>query len=121
MFQKLMTLNELSEYLGVSEELLLTLVEEKVIPAYRIGGEFLRFQKEQIAAIRAEIDFRINKSGEQNIGGIRKEVRKKLEALSKDRTEDTAHDRITDFFYFNDFYIVSGVLVLLLVLVIFSG
>ena len=60
MTEKLMTLKELARYLDVSEEIITLLVKEKVVSAYKLGGELLRFRKEQIDAIRKEIDARLS-------------------------------------------------------------
>ena len=53
--EKLLTIHEASNILGVTEGEIRALVERGVFPAYRIGGKFLRFRKEQIFAIRSEI------------------------------------------------------------------
>ena len=54
--EKLLTIGEVAEYLKISEEEVKRLVDIGEIPAYRIGGSFLRFRKEQIDGIRPEID-----------------------------------------------------------------
>ena len=54
--EKLLTIREVAEHLKVSEEEVKRLVDIGEIPAYRIGGSFLRFRKEQLDAIRSEID-----------------------------------------------------------------
>ena len=119
--EKLLTLKELSEYLQVSEEKINALVSEKVIFAHKIGGEVLRFRKDQIDAIRAEIYSRISKADKITFSEARKKVKEKLEAANEGEGSDTLRDRIADFFYFNDFYIVSGLLVIILLFIIFRG
>ena len=54
--EKLLTIREVAEHLKVSEEEVKRLVDIGEIPAYRIGGSFLRFRREQLDAIQREID-----------------------------------------------------------------
>ena len=101
---KLLTLKELSEYLNITEEKIIKLVEQKVIFAYKIGGELLRFRKEQIDAIRSEIDSRTTEK-DKLISGSAHATRISLGAHSKKMEEDSVSDKWSDFLYFNDFYI----------------
>lgn len=118
MSKKLMTLEELAEYLGTNKEKVIVLVEQEVIPAYKIAGELLRFQKEQIDAVRSEIDSLLS----FNNGEI-KTRKEKLKSLGYRRSgeNNTFLDKIRDFFYFNDFYIFSGMLIIILLLIIIRG
>lgn len=118
MSEKLMTVKELSDYLGISEEKIVALVEERVLAAYKIGGELLRFRKEQIDAIRSEIESRV-KSGDTTGDGPKYDKSGSESHVPEE--EDDIRSRIADFFYFNDFYIVSAVLVVILLLIIFRG
>lgn len=43
---------EAADFLAISEGQLKRLVERKVVPAYMIAGQFLRFKKEELEAIR---------------------------------------------------------------------
>jgi len=117
--EKLLTLQELSEYLKISEEKIISLVDKRVISAYRIGGELLRFRKEQIEAIRAEIDSRTSESDRIKISEARKKVKERLDGGGKAAAYSDFGERIADFIYFNDFYILSGALVVILLAVIF--
>ncbi|MFH1395706.1 MAG: excisionase family DNA-binding protein [Candidatus Omnitrophota bacterium] len=121
MSKKLMTAQELSDYLSLKEDQISMLVEEGVIPAYKIAGELLRFQKDQIDAIRSEIEFRI-RTGKKNVN-VKPSVRKKVQPnpLDGDIEANSFKDSISDFFYFNDFYIVSAVVIVLLLIFIFRG
>ncbi len=118
--EKLLTLQELSDYLHVSEDKINNLVKEGVISAYKIGGEILRFRIEQIDAIRAEIDARVSDSDRINISETRKNVKERMKAFKR-RSSSTASERVSDFFYFNDFYIVSGILIVILLVFILRG
>lgn len=121
MSEKLLTLKELSEYLQISEERIIDLVQRKIITAYKLGGELLRFRKEQIDAIRSEIDSRINEMGEMTAGDIQRVKRTRLKMPSDFAGGETFEEALADFFYFNDFYMVSGILLIILTIIIFTG
>ncbi|RKY41319.1 MAG: hypothetical protein DRP85_06670 [Candidatus Makaraimicrobium thalassicum] len=121
MSEKLLTLRELSEYLQISEEKIISLANSKVIFAYNLGGEFLRFRKGQIDAIRSEIDSRVSEADRIVVSETRKKVKERFESLNDGRRGNTFRDRIADFLYFNDFYIISAVLITVLLVVIFRG
>jgi len=99
--EKLLTIREISVLLGISEKEVIELSENGTIPAYKIGGVYLRFKRQQI-----------------------EEYRRKIMPQAKLNTRLGKYplsDRIDDFFYFNDFYILSVILILLLLLIIFQG
>ncbi|MFH1411067.1 MAG: helix-turn-helix domain-containing protein [Candidatus Omnitrophota bacterium] len=121
MSEKLLTLKELSEYLGLREERVIDLVDKKVITAYQLGGELLRFRKEQIDAIRSEIESRVRELGEMTAGEIQRVRKEKLSRPVGTAGGDDLSGTVADFLYFNDFYIFSGILFLILVIVIFRG
>ncbi|HPN73095.1 MAG TPA: helix-turn-helix domain-containing protein [Candidatus Omnitrophota bacterium] len=117
--EKLMTLRELSEYLRVPEDRLTRLVEDRVIPAYRIGGELLRFRKEQIDAMRREIDARVDDSPRQKIPAAQSPGKKSGRPVIE--RGNNFFESVSDFFYFNDFYILSAAIAGILLAVIFMG
>jgi len=121
--KKLFTLSELVDYLGIDADEIIDFVDAGVIPAYKIAGELLRFQKEQIDAIRAEIDAKIKNKKKPFIKKTPKieKVSTKPKRLVSSLEGDTFSDKVSDFFYFNDFYIFSGVFIVLLLIVIFRG
>ena len=112
--EKLLSLKELSDYLNISEEEIRKFVDDNIIPAYRIGGSFLRFRKEQIDAIKDEICTRTPHAVPQY--RVKVDFSKK-EAIIESR--ETIVDKISDFFYFSDFYIISLVLIGAMLFVIF--
>ena len=118
---KLLTLKELSEYLGIKEEKIAELVEKKIILAYKIGGELLRFRKEQLDATRREIESRIT-DDDRIVVGVDDTSSKEVQKTITDawQEDDTFRDRVADFFYFNDFYIVAGLFIFLLLYVIYK-
>ncbi|MDP8298926.1 MAG: helix-turn-helix domain-containing protein [Candidatus Tantalella remota] len=119
--EKLLTVAELAEYLGVKEEKIHEFVDNKAISAYRIGGELLRFRKEQIDAMRAELDSRITDEDRVVVSEARKMVKERHQGAGTSAPANSFSDKIADFLHFNDFYIVSAVLIVILVVVIFRG
>jgi len=123
--KKLMTLPELADYLGLDADRVIALVDKGVIPAYKIAGELLRFQKDQIDAIRSEIDVRMKGKSilpeKERTVPIVKRATLKPKRLVGQVENNTFVDAVADFFYFNDFYIFSAIFVVLLLVVIFRG
>lgn len=118
--EKLLTLQELSSYISVSESRIMSLVDEGVISAYRVGGEFLRFRKEQIDAIYSEIISRVSETDRIPTSEARQNVKERQRLIHAARSIPI-EDRISDFFYFNDFYLVSLAIIVVLVAVILKG
>ena len=118
--EKLLTLQELSEYLGIKEEKITLLVDEGVISAYKIGGELLRFRKDQIDAIRSEIASRITDADRIVLSDARERVRARYSPEGR-QEQSATNDKISYFIFFNDFYIVSAVLIIALLIVILKG
>ena len=132
MSEKLLTVEEVSQYLNLSEEAIKELVEKGELPAYKIGGSFLRFKKLQVELYqrRRDSDFLAKKalSRDRNV----------RDSFVKERTEGvlwfdrgrvsrsgkvisyTFWEKLEDFLYYNDFYILSVILLVLIVLAIFK-
>ncbi|MEK6715340.1 MAG: helix-turn-helix domain-containing protein [Candidatus Omnitrophota bacterium] len=100
MTQKLLTVRDVAQILDVSEQELIELAEQGAIPAYKIAGTHLRFRKEQINHIR-QLEHIKFKSKVKHI-------------------KYSSAERIADFIYFNDFYIVSFMLVIVMLWLIFK-
>lgn len=129
--EKLLTIKEVADYLKVSEDEVKRLVDIGEVPAYKIGGSFLRFRKEQIDAIRPEIS-RIELSEPEHAKiplddkgkpthpytELEREIKRREPVVRQ--YDYTFAERIKDFFYFNDFYIVSFVVIAVLLYVIFK-
>src|SRR5437879_1713657 len=91
------SVRETAQILGVSEKKVMDLVEEGNLQAYRIADQFLRLKKSEVLDIK-------------NTGHV----------VSETVPETfTAKDKWWDFFYFNDFYLISFILILLLLYLIF--
>ncbi len=130
--EKLITIKEVAEYLKISEEEVKRLVDVGEIPAYKIGDTFLRFRKEQIDAIRSEISA-LEKAREPehalpvlDTQGHPTHPYTKLEQDIKRQKpfvrqfDYTPGEKIKDFFYFNDFYILCIIIIAVLMHLIFK-
>lgn len=131
MSEKLLSIREVAEHLKISEEEVKRLVDIGEIPAYRIGGTFLRFRKEQIDAIRNEIDEVEEKDPEHakpvldergkpthHLTDLEQEIKKYEPTVRK--YDYSFVEKIRDFMYFNDFYIFSFTAIGLLLFLIFK-
>jgi len=130
--EKLLSIKEVSEYLKLSEDEIKRLVDIGEIPAYRIGGTFLRFRREQINAIRNDITDIEEKEPEHakaildNKGKpthpytiLENDIKRKEPVIRQ--FDYTFAEKIRDFFYFNDFYIISIILMGVLLYFIFKS
>ncbi|MCU0665964.1 MAG: helix-turn-helix domain-containing protein [Candidatus Omnitrophica bacterium] len=99
--EKLITIRDVSIALGVTEKEVIELAEKGEIPAYKIAGVYLRFKRHQVEEYRQKNKNLLNKQPSYS-GYCLKE-------------------RISDFLYFNDFYILSTILIVLIILVILRG
>jgi excisionase family DNA binding protein len=99
--EKLLTIRDVSTILGISEKEVVDLSESGRIPAYKIGGVYLRFKRSQI-----------------------EEFRKSFKVLTPEQSPAQKYsfkDKLSDFFYFNDFYILAILIILLIFVIIFRG
>lgn len=99
--EKLLTVRDVALFLGISEKEVVELSEKGAIPAYKVGGVFLRFKREQI------LEF--------------KKTDKSPPSKAASPSDYPLNDRISDFFYFNDFYILTVLVIIGLLIVIFQG
>ena len=95
--EKLLTVREVSHILGLSEKEVMDLAENGSIPAYKVGGVYLRFKRGQV-----------------------EEYRKKTHSDASSLRDVSFKDRVFDFFYYNDFYILSVLLIALMLFIIFK-
>ncbi|MBU4376076.1 MAG: helix-turn-helix domain-containing protein [Candidatus Omnitrophica bacterium] len=120
--EKLLNIKEVAEYLGLSEEKVKRLVSAGDIPAYKIAGLLLRFKKDQIDQYKRKIisgdttqaipaSFRI----ERKAGAARRAFAKEEAAVPY-----SVMEKLEDFLYYNDFYILSLILLLLVLFAIFD-
>jgi excisionase family DNA binding protein len=100
MAEKLLTIRDVAQILGVTEKEVIDLSEQGAIPAYKVGGIYLRFKRDQIDEFRKTY----KPSHDQAAAAM-----------------ESSQDRFSDFVYFNDFYILSGLIIVILLVVIFRG
>lgn len=86
--EKLLTVREVSGLLKISEKDVLDLAESGSIPAYKVGGVYLRFKPSQVD-----------------------EFRRKSKMVGQQTKEYSSMDRVFDFLYFNDFYLVAAIVI----------
>jgi len=102
MAERFLTVRDVAVILGLSEKEVMDLVDSKQLDAYKVGGVYIRFKQEQIA-----------------------QYRKSFKPASKHKTISShkylLREKISDFFYFNDFYIFSFLVIVLIVIIIFQG
>lgn len=92
------SVRETAQILGVTEKKVMDLIEEEKLQAYRIAEQFLRLKKSEVLEIK-------------NAGKVVSE---------NVQLDYTTAERFSDFFYFNDFYIISVFIMLLLLYLIFT-
>ncbi|MBL8012622.1 MAG: helix-turn-helix domain-containing protein [Candidatus Omnitrophica bacterium] len=95
--EQFITVRETAQVLGISEKKVMDLIETQKLQAYRIADQFLRLKKSEVLAVR--------KSGDVENENV--------------KFEYTGGERLFDFFYFNDFYIVSLLIIVALLSIIF--
>jgi len=95
--EKLITVRDVSRILNLTEKEVLDLAENGLIPAYKVGGVYLRFKRGQV-----------------------EEYRNKTQSNNQARYKISFSERIQDFFYYNDFYILSALLIFIMLFIIFK-
>jgi len=98
--EKLLTVREVASFLGISEKDVLDIAENGQIPAYKVGGVYLRFKKEQVDEYKSK---QVKDPGQIQDAKI------------------TWKEQLGNFIYFNDFYILAGLLIILLVAIVYRG
>lgn len=97
--EKLLTIREAALLLGVTEKDVIDLAEKGCIPAYKIAGVYLRFKRQQVEEYKQKFLAHLN------------------DACSE---KYTPMEKISDFFYFNDFYILAALIIVLILVIIFQ-
>ena len=98
MSSQYITVRETAQIMAVSEKKVMDLIESGNLQAYKIADQFLRLKRNEVLNMVS--------SGK---------------VVSENITHSyTPSERVSDFFYFNDFYIVSLVIVAVLLYIIFN-
>jgi excisionase family DNA binding protein len=79
----MLSLEEVMHYLDLDKEGVESLIHEEKLHAYKIGGVYLRFKKAQVESVYLE-----------------KTIAKKKKSY--------VHERMSDFWEYNNFYIITG-------------
>jgi excisionase family DNA binding protein len=93
----LLTEEEVRSYLSVDPSELKQLIRRGKLTAYKIGGSFIRYRKEEVVALRSGRKFRL-----------------------PDRFERSGFEKIRDFWNFYSIYILLSILVILVVFYLFQ-
>lgn len=97
MADQFISVREAAQTLGISEKRIMDFVDTGHLQAYRIAGQFLRLKKSEVLTIR------------------------QAETTSEETTlyKYTLAERIKDFIYYNDFYLISIAVICFLIFLIF--
>ncbi len=99
--EKMLTVRDVAIMLSISEKDVLDLTENGTIPGYKIGGLYLRFKKEQVEQYKKNQHHLHPHAVKQEGAGL--------------------GSKISDFFYFHDFYILAAILIILLGYLVYRG
>ena len=109
--ERYLDVHEAAEMLDVGEKELWDLVHQHQVPTHTIAGAFLRFRKDDIEELK--IKWRIERELFPETG----------EHFAHNRTfaPPAVVERLRDFWYFNDFYIICLMLTVILLYFIISS
>ena len=93
----MLTLEEVKNFLEMNQSEVERSIQKGKLHAYKIGGTYLRFRKEEVLNLRFERHPPVEKAG----------------------SSASLFSRLRDFWRFNNFYIVSLVLVVVLIFFMF--
>jgi len=99
--EKMLTVRDVAAVLGVTEKDVLDLTESGAIPGYKVAGVYLRFKQEQVEQYKKK-------------QGL-------LKPAAVENETDGLASRVSDFFYFNDFYIFALIFVVILGYLVYRG
>lgn len=108
--EHLLKLEEAAALLSIQAEELRQLAEKGVVPARRIAGSFLRFEERDILSHRDKI--------ESALAGLRQGRAHRI-PIAEERP--TFAERLLDFIQFNDFYLISLGIVLIILILLFKS
>ncbi len=109
--EEYLSVHEATELLGVSEEELWGLIKKHAVPTHNMAGVFTRLKKSEIEEIKNKLR-------------IERELFPKPEKYFSHHAtvrKATPAEKIADFWYFNDFYILCTALIAVLVYFILTS
>lgn len=101
--EKFLTLEEVAQRLALPADEVEALIRRGTLPSFRLGGSLLRVRVQDLEALQLK-----------GVSGRRPVSR------SSPARPDTLWERIVDFFYFHDFYIVVLLVLLVLLTIILT-
>jgi hypothetical protein len=81
----MLTLDEVKNFLEVEQQVIEQFIRDEVLHAYKIGGVYIRFRKEEVLGLKYDVLLKKKKGG----------------------TSGSFAQRLWDFWRFNNFYIIS--------------
>ncbi len=102
---KLLSLKEAAECIDISPKKLERLVKKGKLPAYKIGGSYLRFKKEDLESFK--------ETASRNRGFV---ISNKKNGPSQ--VKYIFFDAARDFFYFNSFYVIAVIIAIIMIIII---
>lgn len=111
MSEKLLTTSQVAAQLGITEPQVEQLVLEGRLAAYRLGGKYLRFRPEQVERLQGRIA--------APSAPARPLLADAPSTADAHAPSYTWGERLRDFVYFNDFYLLSVALFLAVLYAIF--
>ncbi len=105
--QKLLNLADTAKLLGVSQEEVEEFAQRGHIEAYKIGGTYLRFKRDHVEGLRESLS-RVKLEPER-VGTWK---------MPEDMVADAPGlpEKLKDFWYFNNFYIISATVIVVLII-----
>ena len=88
----MLTLDEVKNFLEVEQQVIEKFIQDEVLHAYKIGGVYIRFRKEEVLGLKYDVLLKKKKTGASGSFG----------------------QRLWDFWRFNNFYIISVLIILAL-------
>lgn len=107
----LLNLSEAAQFLNISEDELRLLAEVGKIPAYKIGGVFLRFKLEQLSEVKTGIREKLN---DLSTGTGKQKIYQPPEG------KNSFWAKLKELWYFYDFYIIAFFVIAFIVCLIFK-
>lgn len=85
----MLTLDEVKNFLGVEQTVIEKFIQDEVLHAYKIGGVYIRFRKEEVLGLKYDV----------------------LLKKKKGEASGSFGQRLWDFWRFNNFYIISVLII----------
>ncbi len=89
----MLTLDEVKNYLEVEQQVLEKYIQDGVLHAYKIGGVYIRFRKEEVLSLKYDVLLKQKKNGPSVSFG----------------------QKLWNFWRFNNFYLISVLIIAVLI------